>query len=163
MSSTKKFNRKLYEEADAKAKKAMKPWLTKQGYHDIDFTETKGVDCSCMKEDAPAYFELEIKYSWRGNPYPYHDLRIPYRKKKYIDTWVKNGSNGTLTFVVFNNDCTWGAFIDGDVVKNSEVLTMDTRFTKDEKFFHIDVEDIQQIDMGSTDISEAFMNTKYPS
>ena len=109
MSSTKKFNRKLYEEADAKAKKAMKPWLTKQGYHDIDFTETKGVDCSCMKEDAPAYFELEIKYSWRGNPYPYHDLRIPYRKKKYIDTWVKNGSNGTLTFVVFNNDCTWGS------------------------------------------------------
>ena len=100
------------------------------------------------KDDTPAFFETEIKYSWvRDWPNHWNEIRIPYRKHKIIDKWVQSGGEGTLTFVVFRPDCKQAWFIDGQAVRDSRIDIMSTRYSKDEKFYHIDVNDANLINM----------------
>ena len=66
---------------------------------------------------------------------------------KIIDKWVQSGGEGTLTFVVFRPDCKQAWFIDGQAVRDSRIDIMSTRYSKDEKFYHIDVNDANLINM----------------
>ena len=172
---TKRFDKNLYDKADPLAKGIMGAWLERNGYKFINPEETYGVDITCSKDDEPAFFETEIKYSWiREWPNEWEEVRIPYRKHKIIDKWIRDGSKGVLTFVVFRSDCKQAWFIDGQVVSDSKIATLNNKYASNEKFYHIDVNDARVINMKDSDlkgleedrsekITDAFINVKYPA
>ena len=161
---TKKFDNKLYKDSDPISKEAMSKWLSKHGYTHINPEETYGVDIVCKKEDIPSYFETEIKYGWKEEwPNSWKEIRIPYRKLKLIQKWMRDGSKGTLTFVIFRSDCKQAWFIDGLTVWQSDVEKVSNRYVSNEEFFHIDVNDAYIINMGDINAFNDLKNTKYPS
>ena len=105
----KKFDKALYDVADKKAKEVMMGWLEKNtNSTDITMKENTYFDITCsISPDLPRHFyEVEIKYSWKGDwPSSWKDIRIPYRKKRLLDKWKKDHYNDLLTFVVFRDDC----------------------------------------------------------
>ena len=166
-----KFSKSLYNANHPKAVKAILPWLERNGYHGIDKRENYNADIRCMKDDQLAQFEVEVKKGWEGEYYPFPDVRIPYRKKRLIEKWIKEGSKGTLTFVVFNYDCSWGWFTDGNTVKDSEIVHINNKYKSNEPFFKINIEDTEKVDMNFSNSSEEESkddpnlnnNSKYPS
>ena len=161
----KKFDQELYNKSDPLTNGTMTKRLASNGYEHIESKEDYKVDIVCMKDGIPAYFETEIKYSWvRQWPNDWMEIRIPYRKKKIVDKWVRDGSKGPLTFIIFRSDCKQAWFINGLAVINSKVDTLNTKYTTNEKFYHIDVNDANLINMEKPyDITEEFINVKYPS
>jgi len=157
MNTTKPFDKDLYNQSDPPAKKAMIKWLNLNGYVNIDDRETMSFDLVCNKIDHDVstikpreyFYEVEIKYSWKGKwPEHWKDIRIPFRKKKLIDRWQKEFPNDKLTFVVFRNDCKQAWHISGKTVADSKVKEVSNRnVSKGEKFFHINVEDARLVDM----------------
>ena len=112
MNTTKRFDRALYNQADTAAKDAIIEWLRKKDYININDKETMSFDIVCNRvqdtDDEPIkyFFEVEIKYSWKGEwPEDWEEIRIPYRKHKLIDRWVNQFIYDDLTFVIFRNDC----------------------------------------------------------
>ena len=156
-----KFDQELYNKADPLSNGVMESWLKRNGYSNVDLKETYGVDITCKKDSVPAFFETEIKYSWvRQWPNEWMEVRIPYRKHKIVDKWIRNGSKGTLTFIVFRSDCKQAWFIDGLTVKNSRVAKLNTKYTTNEEFYHIDVNDAHIINMEKEDVEKDFVNRK---
>ena len=156
-----KFDQELYNKADPLSNGVMESWLKRNGYSNVDLKETYGVDITCKKDSVPAFFETEIKYSWvRQWPNEWMEVRIPYRKHKIVDKWIRNGSKGTLTFIVFRSDCKQAWFIDGLTVKNSRIAKLNTKYTTNEEFYHIDVNDAHIINMEKEDVEKDFVNRK---
>jgi hypothetical protein len=157
----KKFDKELYDKANPLSNGVMAAWLERNGYDSIDLKETYGVDITCTKNNlltgkTPYFFETEIAYIWKKEwPNVWMFIHIPYRKKKIIDKWVKDGSDGILTFVQFKNDCKQAWFIDGQVVRDAPIKTIDTKYTRNEKFFNIDINDAHMINMKESDIKES--------
>ena len=146
-----KFDQELYNKADPLSNGVMESWLKRNGYSNVDLKETYGVDITCKKDSVPAFFETEIKYSWvRQWPNEWMEVRIPYRKHKIVDKWIRS-------------DCKQAWFIDGLVVKNSRVAKLNTKYTTNEEFYHIDVNDAHIINMEKEDVEKDFVNGKYPS
>jgi len=160
----KKFDKELYDKADPLSNGIMVDWLEKNGYNSIDPEETYGVDITCKRGDTPAFFETEIKYSWvKQWPNEWQEVRIPYRKHKIVDKWVRNGAEGTLTFIVFRSDCKQAWFIDGQAVRDAKIAPINNKYMSNEKFYHIDVNDASLINMESLDSIDDFINSKYPA
>ena len=169
---TKKFDKELYERADPLTNGIMMRWLERNDYEFINPEETYGVDIICSKDGIPAFFETEIAYIWKDEwPNAWMFIHIPYRKKKIVDKWIRNGSQGTLTFVQFKKNCKQAWFIDGQVVRDAPIKIIDTKYTTNEKFFNIDINDAHMVTMKDSDIKEsrsdqitnAFINVRYPA
>ena len=135
---TKKFDEELYKKTDPLSNGVMEKWLKKHGY--------------------------EIAYIWKDEwPNRWLTVHIPYRKKKIVDKWVREGSQGTLTFVQFRKDCKQAWFLDGQVVRDAPVKTINTKYTTNEKFYCIDINDAYIINMENIDVPKNLINRKYPS
>ena len=169
--ATKKFDKKLYDKADPLSKGVMVAWLERNGYEFINPEETYGVDITCTIGATPAFFETEIKYSWvKEWPNEWGEVRIPYRKSKIINKWIRNGSLGMLTFAIFRGDCKQAWFIDGQVVRDSRVGSLNNKYATNEKFYHVDVNDANIVNMKDSDLKGleknydkvVFVNVSYP-
>ena len=152
MTVKKKFDKALYDVADKKAKEVMIKWLEKNtNSTDINMKEDTYFDITCsISPDLPRqFYEVEIKYSWKGDwPRSWKDIRIPYRKKRLLDKWKKDNYNDLLTFVIFRDDCKQAWFFDGDAVLNSEVKEVSNRnIQKGEMFFHLQTKDGYIVDI----------------
>ena len=165
-----KFDRNLYNIYDPLAKRYMRWWLLMNNYTDINIEETYGVDITCKnKDNNDCYFELEVKSSWIDNwPDSWKEIRIPYRKRKIIDKWTREGSNGILTFVVFEKNIDYAWFIDGAVVNKCDVKPVDNRRRAAELFYHIKIADAElkiMYNCGGEDTydEDALINSKYPN
>ena len=158
---TKKFDEELYKKADPLSNGIMEEWLKKHDYECIDLTETYGVDITCKKNNIISYFETEIAYIWKDKwPNAWLTVHIPYRKKKIIDKWVRGGSCGTLTFVQFRKDCKQAWFLDGQSVRDAPVKTINTKYTTNEKFYCIDVNDEYIINMEMYNVPKELISRK---
>ena len=61
---------------------------------------------------------------------------------------------------MFRSDCKQAWFIDGLTVKNSRVAKLNTKYTTNEEFYHIDVNDAHIINMEKEDVEKDFVNRK---
>ena len=163
MNTTKQFELDLYNQADSLAKKEIIKWLEKNNFININDKETMSFDIVCNKnkpedgdddaefwqEDLKYFYEVEIKYSWKGEwPETWDEIRIPYRKSKLIDRWTNEFIYDNLIFVVFRNDCKQAWHIPGEVVANSDVREVSNRKVKEgEKFYHIKTKDAKLVKM----------------
>ena len=148
----KPFDKALYDRADTKAKQCMVGWLKENDHTNISSNETTYFDIICRVNDSSAdriLYEVEIKYSWRGDwPDSWDEIRIPERKRRLLNKWQEECPDDVLTFVVFRNDCKKAWHIDGHTLLNCEVKEASNRnIQKGEKFFHIPVSDAYMMDM----------------
>jgi hypothetical protein len=160
------FDRDAYNKYDALSKDVMSDWLLRNQYKGIDTKETYGVDIICKdKDNIECYFETELKRGWYDTwPKSWKNIRIPYRKKKIIDKWMREGSLGSLTFVQFNEDLNYAWFMNGDTVHKSEVKPVDTFRKAAELFYHIKLPDAKLVTIKeNTYDKDALINRKYPS
>jgi hypothetical protein len=136
----KPFSRALYNKADGKAKEIMRSYLQEQGHKLKDDVEK--YYCDIEGEDGHGW-EVEIKYSWRGEwPASWEDVRIPHRKKRLID---KKGEEN-ITFYVLNSMCEQAWEIPGSVVSEAEVVEVSNKFVpKGELFYSILVSQAKKI------------------
>jgi len=167
-----KFDKNLYNQYDSLAKDVMSNWLLSNGYKDINTEETYGVDIVCKnKDNVECYFETEIKIGWHDHwPESWKEIRIPYRKRRLIDKWTKEGSHGNLTFVIFNKHLDQAWFMDGAMVNKCDVKPVDNRRSANELFFHIKVPDAKLVKVlpspalkENTNDKDANINTTCPT
>jgi len=167
-----KFDKNLYNQYDSLAKDVMSQWLLSKGYKDINTEETYGVDVVCKdKDDVECYFETEVKTGWRDYwPESWKEIRIPYRKRRLIDKWTREGCHGNLTFVIFNKHLDQAWFMDGAMVNKCEIKPVDNRRSVNELFFHIKVADAELVKVMSSPVlkekgydKDTLINKKYPS
>lgn len=104
----KRFDKRLYDENDKKTKEWAKKILPK-GYEIRENDNKIKVDLIVSKDNVDIfYIEVECKSSWDESKFPYDNLNIPSRKKKYTEL-----DKPTL-FIVFNAHgsdylCLWGS------------------------------------------------------
>ena len=169
-----KFDRNLYNKYDTLTKNVMSYWLISEGYKDINTEETYGVDVVCKdKDDVECYFETEVKTGWHDHwPESWKEIRIPYRKRRLVDRWAREGSLGSLTFVVFNKHLDQAWFMDGAMVNKCEIKPVDNRRSANVLFFLIKVADAKLVKVMSSPVlkekvkgydKDALINRKYPS
>ena len=141
------FDKDTYNKYDSIAKNALSNWLGSNGYKDIDSKETYGVDIVCKdKDNIECYFETEVKTGWHDHwPDSWKEIRIPYRKRRLIDKWTREGCHGSLTFVIFNKPLDQGWFMDGKIVNESDIKPVDNIMSANELFFHIKVPDAKLV------------------
>mgnify|MGYP003113025497 CR=1 FL=1 len=144
------FDRKSYNENDARAKKAMVNYLTLHNFTDVVDKEDYYFDVSA-KKDKGYFFEVEIKNQWGSSWNPnWKEVRIPERKRRLIEKKNKEYPDHDLYFVVFNTDCTQAWFIKDDTVSSSTVGTIQNSKRVGEPhlkepFFHIPTEEAKLI------------------
>ncbi len=106
----KKFDRKLYEMYDAKAKKFARAELEAQGLKVEDHPLKTKVDLIVKNgDDVLFYVETEIKTAL-DKPFPYATLQLPHRKEKFC------GLDKPTLFMLFSSNgkqyfCVWDAHV----------------------------------------------------
>lgn len=135
----KKFSRALYEKSDKKAKDVIRKYLQSKG-HTLKKDEEK---FACDIEGEDHGWEVEIKYSWKGDwPTAWEDVRIPCRKERLL----KQKGKENITFYVLNSECNQAWEITGEAVSSSNRVEVPNRFVPEgELFFSILVSNATKI------------------
>ena len=132
MGKRKKFDRKLFEENDRKARGIAKKFLEDAGYKAIDNPKKYGPDLIVTKNDeVRGFVECEIKRVWKGKDFPYESVQFPERKGKYV---FKNDE--PVTFLMLNEDCSRMLLVDGNDVVDSPLVEVSNRFIRAGEYFY---------------------------
>lgn len=128
---SKRFNKALYEKHDQVGKATALSFLQQIGYILINDTEAfKSHDFIVSLMDKPFKIEVEQKNNWKGIDFPFQTHDVPFRKH----------SSQANIFIQINSDATALAMCLMKTVKASEVITKNTIYTNNEKFFAVPIE-----------------------
>lgn len=131
----KKFDKALYEENDAKARKAAKEVL--KDYEVIDNPRKMGVDLIVLdknnKDKVLFYVECECKRVWKKD-FLYDTVQFPERKKKYTEL------DKPTYFIMFNHDFSEYLVVKGSDLAASPLEIVPNKYiTYGEKFFKVPI------------------------
>ena len=124
----KRFNKALYEKHDQVGKETALSLLQQIGYVlENDVEAYKRYDFIVSLSSKPFKIEVEQKNGWTGIDFPFQTHDVPFRKH----------SSQANIFIQINSDATALALCPMKDVKASEVITKNTIYTNNEKFFAI--------------------------
>jgi len=172
--ATKKFNKKLFEQNDPKARKIAKEYFAKRGIKLEDHKNKYGPDlvakcklcleafgenttldiCEICGGDPeyqtcefcpPFYVEVEIKRVWKDKKFPWATVQFPERKAKYVYQ-----SNIPVKFFMLNAKCNRAFIVDGKDILKSKLVPVYNKYMKggDEFFFQVPIEKGEFVDIG---------------
>jgi len=137
MSNYKKFSKELYDENDKLAKNTACDFLISKGFIlEIPLDEQKEIykkgDFYIKLKNSNVLVEVERKKVWKksGEWEGWSTIDIPYRKK----------DSKSNIFIMVNNSCDTIATIKTEKILESKVQTKDTKYTTDEKFFNVNLD-----------------------
>lgn len=130
----KRFDRKLYEENDRKAKEAVAKLFEGTKYSVKENTKKTAVDLLLYKgEEHVGYVECEFKRVWTGD-FEYDTLQIPQRKHKYAQL------DKPTYFVVFNHNASEYMAVTGEDLLKSQLKEVPNKYVyQGECFFQVPV------------------------
>jgi len=132
--STMKFSRELYDQCNGFGIKTATSFLESQGYRFVNDIECyKSHDFIVQKDGKQYKIEVEVSRIWKSKPFPFKSMTVPYRKK----------DSQAHFFVQTNAVGDYLNFCPMSVVKESEVITKDTCYTTNEKFFNVPLNKLQ--------------------
>jgi hypothetical protein len=136
MCSSKRFNRTLYEQYDTLGKSTAIHFLGQLGYtlHD-DAEAYKSHDLIMKDKDGKLIkVEVEVARAWKDTMFPFRTTTIPYRKKdSKSDVFIQTSLNGNALI-----------FCPMKQVLEADVITKNTIYTNDERFFSIPISKLRQ-------------------
>jgi hypothetical protein len=84
------------------------------------------------------YVECEVKAVWRDGNFPFPNVQLPYRKKKFF--------NKPTQFFIWNEDCSRAMTFWSHDVKDLEPVEVANKFVASgEKFYQIPMELVQEV------------------
>jgi hypothetical protein len=139
MTTTKPFSSSLYEKNDD-AKHLIVSWLNNNGYEAKINPDKYGIDIIANKDRIKYFYEVEVKHNWVGDVFPYDEVHIPSRKRKF--------AKANSYFVIINHERTHALFINGAVALASPLVVKSTIYTSNESFMEISVSEGTFIQLG---------------
>ena len=130
----KRFDRKLYEENDRKAKEAVAKLFEGSKFSVKENTKKTAVDLLLYKgEEHVGYVECERKLVWEGD-FQWDTIQIPERKAKYANL------DKPTTFIIFDKEFKNYYSISGEILLKSNLVEVPNKYVyKGEKFFQVPV------------------------
>jgi Holliday junction resolvase-like predicted endonuclease len=142
MTTTKPFSSSLYEKNDD-AKHLIIDWLNNHGYQAKVNPDKYGIDIIANKDKIKYFYEVEVKHNWMGELFPFDEVHIPSRKRKF--------AKANSYFVIINHERTHAMFINGAVALASRLVVKSTIYTSNESFMEIPVSECKFIQLGDKD------------
>lgn len=132
--STKKFSQALYDQNNNFGIQTAMSFLSQQGYQLKDTTEAyKSHDFIVQKDNKTYKIEVEVSRVWKSKPFPFKTMTVPYRKRdSQADFFIQTNVLGnSLHFCPMTK------------VKTADIITKDTCYTTNEKFFSVSLSNLQ--------------------
>lgn len=131
----KPFDKELYDKDD-NAKYQVISFLENLDFEAFVNPNTYGIDVIARSKRTGNEwgFEVEVKHVWHGPDYVGDTVHIPERKRKF----AKQNSYFAMT----NDERTHFLIIPGRIAMVSPIITKDTRYTKNEGFMNIPMDEV---------------------
>lgn len=128
------FSRDLYNKHDTPAKLKAKNFFKQFGFTPVpdDKEHYSKFDFQMEWNDKVRSVETEVKCCWYGTSFPFRTMDVAGRKANSTADW----------FVQFNCNYTALAVCPMEFVKQSEKYRKDTKYSKDEIFFAVELDKI---------------------
>ena len=128
------FNADAHAECNAEGKDIVLRYLREQGIRAEDNTQQNRYAVDFIIEDG--FGDVEVRSVWSGAKYPFRTIHVPYRKKKYVEL-------GKFLYFVINKQRTHMLICNGESIKNSKVVIIDTTRSHDESFYDVPIEEFK--------------------
>jgi len=133
----KRFDRQLHDDHDEFGRSVVKKFIAhKFGMNAQDNPDVYGVDLLLYKSDKiVGYAEVEVRNNWKTDHFPFDELNIPLRKKKFFQLDMP------LLFFAVKNDGTRLLYCGKSVILSSEIKESKNKYvTSNEYFFKVPIE-----------------------
>jgi hypothetical protein len=124
----KPFSQELYDRDDAAKEFVIDFFRSRYGYIVYVNPDQYGIDLIVENERGKFELEVEVKHNWKGERFPFKTIHFAARKIKF----AKNPQN--VTFLMLNDDWTYGLLVEGEVFASSPTIRKDTIYTRNEAF-----------------------------
>lgn len=140
--TTKKFSKGLFATYDQMARDATVDYFKKLGFTAVANEDTYAQDLIVVGEidnyPEQYFVECEVKAIWREGNFPFPNVQLPYRKKKFF--------NKPTQFFIWNATCTRAMTFWSHDVKVLEPVVVPNKFVASgEKFYQIPIDMVQEI------------------
>ena len=125
---SKKFCQALYDQNNQFGIDTAKSFLQGQGYEFVNAIEAyRSHDFIVKKENKLYKIEVEVSRIWKDKPFPFRTMTVPHRKHhSQADFFIQTNVLGNSL-----------QFCPMTTVKSADIITKDTRYTTNEKFFSV--------------------------
>lgn len=140
----KKFDKNLYAQNDAIARKISKQFIEKKlNLTAMDNPDSFGVDLYLVRNGSViAYAETEVKNVWNSYDFPYGTVQFPERKGKFVDL-----DKPTL-FCMINNQKTRLLYVWSKDLKSSPLVHVPNKYTAEgELFYQVPIQKVSFYDI----------------
>ena len=130
MSVRKRFDKELYQKYDSLAKQATKQFLNEKGCT-VDPHPNRYAQDLVVKSDTEEFCaECEVKLVWKTDQFPYDNVQLPARKKKFFDVPTQ--------FFIWNHTLNRAATFWSEDIKDLEPVEVPNKYVyKGEYFYQI--------------------------
>jgi hypothetical protein len=132
----KPFDINLYNQDDS-VKGILCDWLRSKGFRAYVNPDKYGIDVLSNWFGDDTGIEVEVKHNWKGAYFPFKSVHYAARKFKFLD------GNKQVKFVTFNHNRTHIILVDAS--EFTKIVTKETKYTRDETFYEIPIENCQII------------------
>jgi len=132
----KPFDINLYNQDDS-VKGILCDWLRSKGFRAYVNPDKYGIDVLSNWFGDDTGIEVEVKHNWKGPNFPFKSVHYAARKFKFLD------GNKQVKFVTFNHNRTHIILVDAS--EFTKIVTKETKYTRDETFYEIPIENCQII------------------
>lgn len=132
----KRFDVNLYNENDP-AKFIALEYLKKKGMKAEINPNKFGVDIIVNDKIG---CEVEVKLGWNGEKFPFDTLDLSERKQKFVLEYER--ANKPLFLMIFNKEKNRALLVNRKSMKPVRLITKKTKFTSNERFFRIPLDEI---------------------
>lgn len=137
----KPFDKTLYEDNDQLGRRTVKKaFLLNYNYNLEDNENIFGPDLKAYQDGKfLGYVEVEIKQFWKDHrDFPAWNgcLHIPERKKHLL-SYENSSAKVPIVFCVLSADLKAGYWIDGDDLSECHIVTKNTKYVDDDRFFEV--------------------------
>lgn len=130
----KKFDKNLYDDNDTIAKEKVIQYFNRIGMKADHNSDRYGIDLIVNNK---FYCEVEVKHNWKSNTFPFPDLQLSERKRKFA---ILDTDEFPVVFMVMNYDHTNALVVKGRDVLSSPSKEIPNKYEpKGEYFFKIPV------------------------
>jgi len=135
---SKPFDLNQYNQDDP-AKDILVAWLKAQGFRAHVNPDKYGIDVLSNWFGDDTGVEVEVKHNWNGEEFPFKTIHYAARKFKFLD------GNKQVKFVTFNHKRTHMIVVDAK--EFTKIVTKETKYTSDETFYEIAIENTELISL----------------
>ena len=132
MNNQKEYNKSLDERTRYAKNRILEHLTPKWNVEMIEEGKSIKLFCKDKKTNNILFkVEIEVRFSWRTESFPYETVTIPLRKKKFMEEDIK------IFYVVLNEFGNNLLITEKGNILCSKVIKKDTMYTKDEEFYDV--------------------------